>query len=280
MIEAKIICDSVNICGDRITSFLLTYPRFILAELNTHRAFSRNSASSRAIPVEKMIERVMTNTAKPVYWGKNQKGMQAGEELSLEDIVSAEDEWHQAMLNAVNTAKNLLKIGVHKQIANRVMEPFMHITTLLTATEFGNFFNLRAHKDAQPEFQELAFQMLIAYEENTPELKKPGEWHLPFADKYLGENLSSSNLLKIVTARAARLSYLNFEGDIAHHKDYDLHDNLSTSGHWSPFEHPAEALDKSSRQGNFIGWKPYRKFFGTENRKLYNAKELLKNRGR
>lgn len=279
MIEAKILCDSINTAGDRITTFLLIYPRFILAELNTHRIFSRNSASSRAIPVEKMIQRVINNTATPIYWGKNQKGMQANEELSDFDKGLSEGIWLAAMINAVKKAKKLVNIGVHKQIANRLLEPFMHITTIVTATEFGNFFNLRAHKDAQPEFQELAFQMLVLYKDNKPVLKEPGQWHLPFADKYVDDGLTETQLLKIVAARAARLSYLNFEGDVAHHKDYDLHDNLSGSGHWSPFEHPAQALDKSDRWGNFIGWKPYRKFFAQENKTEFDAEELLKNRG-
>lgn len=279
MIKVSIVADSINSYEHRITTFVLTYPRFIHSELMTHRAFSRNAASSRAIPVEKMIERILQEPAGPVFWGKNQRGMQAATELSVETQSLAHKRWLRAMKHAVLHARQLLKLGVHKQIVNRVLEPFMHMTTLVTATEFANFFNLRAHKDAQPEFQELAFQMLSLYKDNQPTIKKSGEWHLPFADKYLSEDLSNEQMLKIVTARAARVSYLNFEGDIDHQKDYDLHDQLMTSGHWSPFEHAACALIGHERHGNFIGWKQYRKFFAYENRSELHPEQLIKQRG-
>lgn len=241
----------------------------------THRLFSRNSASSRAIPVEKLIKLIRENPAGPVYWGKNQRGMQSEALLENEAVKNAQAEWYVAMEDAIKHAEAMLKIGVHKQLANRLLEPFCHMTTLLSATEFGNFFNLRAHKDAMPEFQELAFQMLEAYESNKPQIKFAGEWHLPFADKYLPEGLSEADLIQITTARAARLSYMTFEGDIDHQKDYKLHDQLLTSGHWSPFEHPAQALSESKQSGNFIGWMQYRKFFAMEHRKQFNAAQLL-----
>lgn len=278
MIEAKIIADSINIWDNRITTFVCTYPRFIHSEVMTHRVFSRNAASSRAIPVQKMIERILDQTAMPVSWGKNQKGMQAEKTLDSWDTAFAVEEWCKACRDAVRHAERLLDIGVHKQIANRLLEPFAHMTTIITATDFGNFFNLRAHPDAQPEFQELAYQMLKLYADNVPDLKKPGEWHLPFSDQYLSEGLSTEQLLKITTARCARVSYLNFEGDIDHEKDYDLHDSLVTSGHWSPFEHPARALDLSRRIGNFVGWFPYRKSFPAENRVNFDAQALLARR--
>ncbi len=279
MIKASIVSDSISPIGQRITTFLLTYPRFIHSELMTHRDFSRNAASSRAIPVEKMIDRITQEPATPVFWGKNQRGMQAAEPLTDIDKQLAQDEWNAAMLSAVKHARKMLELGVHKQIANRLVEPFMHITTLVTATQYANFFNLRAHKDAQPEFQELAFQMLELYKDNKPEAKEAGDWHLPFADKYLTEGLTTAELLKIVTARAARLSYLTFEGDIDHQKDYELHDRLAESGHWSPFEHAAQALRYTERSGNFVGWKPYRKDFVSENRCKLNPDDLIKQRG-
>jgi thymidylate synthase ThyX len=275
MIEAKIIADSTSPTDCRITTFLLTYPRFIHSELMTHRMFSRNAASSRAIPIEKVIERVMREPAGPIFWGRNQKGMQAAEELDVETKAEAKAIWIHAMKDAVRHAKQMLLYDVHKQIVNRLLEPFMHMTTLVTATEYGNFFNLRAHKDAQPEFQELAFQMLNLYKGHTPQFKAVGEWHLPFADAYLSEGLTTEQLLKIVTARAARLSYLTFEGDIDHIKDYLLHDRLAESGHWSPFEHAAQALLTATPSGNFVGWQQYRKLFLAENRRMFNAEELL-----
>jgi thymidylate synthase ThyX len=282
MIEAKIVADSITVDGNRIISYILTYPRFIHSELMTHRMFSRNAASSRAIPIEKMIDRILNEPAGPVYWGKNQKGMQAGEELTSVEIEKAIKIWIASSKRQVKYARLLSKLGVHKQIANRLLEPFAHMTTLVTSTEWGNFFNLRAHPEAQPEFQELAYEMLELHVDHQPALKKPGEWHLPFADKYISEGLSEEELLKITTARAARTSYMNFEGNIEHEKDYDLHDKLMLSGHWSPFEHPAQAPEKGDCKfyGNFRGWIPYRKRFISENKTQFDPQGLLSRRGK
>ena len=270
MISARIVADSVNPVGDRITTFVCTYPRFIHSEVMTHRAFSRNAASSRAIPVKKMIEAVEVNPAMPVFWGKNQKGMQAVEELGKEDKVFAQDMWLKARDQAVYFAKKMVDNEVHKQIANRLLEPFAHMTTLITATDYANFFNLRAHPDAQPEFQELAYAMLEQYIDNKPVLLPVGEWHLPFADQYLQEGLTTEDKLKISTARAARVSYLNFEGNIDFEKDYALHDSLLENGHMSPFEHAAQSTDDSRYYGNFKGWLQYRKTIPNENKKFFN----------
>lgn len=301
MVTAKILADSVNPAGCRITSWVLTYPRFFHSELMTHRVFSRNAASSRAIPVKKVIEEVQNNPAMPVYWGKNQSGMQASEELDdaikkpfydegfpepflMTSKEAAKGEWLAARDSAVSHAKKLLEIGLHKQVANRILEPFMHMTIILTGTEFENFFSLRAHKDAQPEFQELAYLMLNLYQSKEPTKLKEGEWHIPFSDKfdlerlmvlyrnqtggnYLSEDEDMNNLrLKISTARCARVSYLNFEGKDDYEADIDLCNKLSESGHWSPFEHCAQSLSDEKWVGNFRGWKQYRKFFSQENR--------------
>jgi thymidylate synthase ThyX len=280
MIEVKIVADSVGYSGCRLTTFVLTYPRFIHSEVMTHRMFSRNAASSRAIPVQKMIEKIGNEPAIPVEWGRNGKGMQAKELINKESEREARNYWLKARDALIEYAQELLKLGVHKQIANRLLEPFAHMTTIVTATDYGNFFNLRAHPDAQPEFQELAYQMLAVYKDNVPQYKKVGQWHLPFADKYLPEGLSVEELLKISTARAARVSYLNFEGDIDHLKDYKLHDDLATSGHWSPFEHPAQLKRGKRYYGNFRSWKQYRKFFNNENQFVFDASTLLNKRGK
>ena len=308
MIHAKILLDSVNPAGDRITSWVLTYPRFFHSELMTHRCFSRNAASSRAIPVKKMIEEVKNSAAMPIFWGKNQSGMQAKEEL--DDIVkdkqifvspvgnsvdptklavtakhAAKHEWLAARDSAIKHAEKMLELGLHKQIANRILEPFMHMTVILTGTEFENFFALRAHPDAQPEFQDLAYKMLQMYQDNSPNKLKEGEWHIPFGDKldntrllpiatsgqaamFVDEVEDRMELLKlkIATARCARVSYLNFEGKDDYIKDIELHDILANSGHWSPFEHCAQAMAKSEYSGNFKGWTQYRKTFNNENR--------------
>jgi thymidylate synthase ThyX len=310
MINAKILLDSVNPCGNRI----LTYPRFFHSELMTHRVFSRNAASSRAIPVKRMIEDIKNDPAMPIFWGKNQSGMQAKEEL--DDILknreiftspvgnsvdpcklnvtakqAAKHEWLAARDSAIKHAERMLELGLHKQIANRILEPFMHMTVLVTATEFENFFSLRAHPDAQPEFQDLAYKMLDLYQSNEPQKLKEGEWHIPFGDKLNEEivwalankerdlramsntadeeivNLQKQTIkLKIATARCARTSYLNFEGKDDYNKDIELHDILANSGHWSPFEHSAKALSKPTQSGNFVGWEQYRKQFKNENR--------------
>ena len=279
MIEAKIVLDSVNPVGDRLTTFVCTYPRFYHQELLTHRMLSRNSSSSRAIPVQKMIERILQESAEPISWGKNQRGMQANEELDSKTKLEAQTWWLAARDKAVDCAKNLLELGVHKQIANRLLEPFAHMTTIITATDWSNFFNLRAHKDAMPEFQELAFQMLALYRDSKPVEKKVGEWHIPFGDKYVTEGLSTEQLLKIATARCARVSYLTFDDEIDHEKDYVLHDQLADSGHWSAFEHCAMAQSYPYyRVGNFVGWFQYRKQFLNENRSKLNIEKLFAER--
>jgi len=270
--EASIIADSVNPNGDRVTTFLLTYPRFIHSELMTHRAFSRNAASSRAIPIEKVIEQVTTSPAKPVRWGKNGKGMQDHGIYEGEDIPIIEECWFEAAKSAVNSARTLSGKGLHKQIVNRVLEPFVWMTTLVTATDFENFFSLRLHKDAQPEFQHLAYIMLKAYLSNQPIRKEWQEWHIPYGDK-MPDGVDLPTKLKIATARAARVSYLTMDGQIVTEKDISLHDNLVQNGHWSPFEHSCFASEGST--GNFTGWQQYRHTFPNQNR-ICDLTKLLK----
>ena len=276
-ITVKIIADSINTAtDDRITTFLCRYPRFIHSEIMTHRVCSRNAASSRAIPIARLIEMVENDPAMPVVWGKNQKGMQASKYLSENETKDAKELWEEARDYAVGMAWELNHLGVHKQIANRILEPYAHIETLITATEWGNFFNLRCHKDAQPEFQKLTYDMIVAYNRSTPNTLYPGKWHLPFSDKGIQHWLSEENKRKVVVARAARTSYYNFEGEIDYVKDFTLHDDLLASGHMSPFEHPAKADTESRWNGNFEGWIPYRKLIAGENKKDFDPVELIK----
>ena len=265
MIKAEIVADSIGPHGIRITSFFLTYPRFIHAELMTHRAFSRNAASSRAIPLKKMIERVKEEPAMPIHWGAEQKGMQSGDSLTGQALEKAKQYWLNAASDAMHWASAMGEIGLHKSVANRVLEPFAHMGTLVTATDFVNFFNLRAHPEAQPEFQELAYQMLDLWHDNKPKSLTFGEWHLPYADKLIEESAPIENKLKISTARAARTSYLTMNNEIDPQEDYKLHDRLCNSKHWSPFEHPAKCEREQRHFGNFRGWMPYRKMFPREN---------------
>ena len=282
-ITAEIIADSLNPQGIRITSWVLNYNLSIHAELLTHRVFSKNSASSRAIPTAKLIQQVIDNPALFVHWGKNIPGMQANEELNDNDKEIAKGIWLESRDLAVDQARKLLALNVHKQIVNRVLSPFIVNKIIMTGTEYENFFKLRAHPDAQPEFQNLAYKMKALYETNKPVQLKAGEWHVPFGDKLddnqicslintdnltLGEFLEAKEEIKrkIAIARCARVSYLNYEGKDDYAADVKLCDRLfgSVPRHLSPTEHVAQALDSTEFVGNFKGFKQYRKFFADE----------------
>lgn len=276
--HAKILLDSIGPSGKRITTFELRYPRFVHAELMTHRLFSRNSASSRAIPIEKLIRQVLDEPASPVWWGKNQGGMQAREELDADALLHAKWQWLLGRDEAVATARALASHGVHKQIVNRVIEPWMFITVLVTATEYDNWFGLRDHPDAQPEIAWIARLMRKTREEHEPALLMAGEWHLPLLDRAVREGGSdrgeSFDLevegfapedLKFISAgRCARVSYLTHDGKRDPRADADLARKLAAAGHWSPYEHVAQALSEPTPSGNFVGWKQFRKEFENE----------------
>lgn len=165
MIKASVIADSAHPeTGTRITTFELVYPRFIHSEFMTHRVFNRNASSSRAIPTTKFIEQVRNEPVMPSHWGKNQKGMQAEEELNPMEIADAAFAWQQAATSAAIYAEILRRGQVHKQIVNRILEPFTHIRVVVTSTSWANFYGLRDHKDAQPEIRELAQAMRKAHE--------------------------------------------------------------------------------------------------------------------
>lgn len=279
MIEATIIADSINKSNCRLTTFVLTFPRWILAELNTHRVLSRNVASSRAIPVEKMIQMVIDNPAMPEFWGKNQKGMQSHEELVGEDLERAKEQWLKARDSAVNSAKDLLATGMHKQYVNRLIENFMYVRVIVSGTDFENFFALRAHPDAQPEFKVLANKILDAYNKSFPKPLNPGKWHVPFGRSFdenrilelsKQTNLSIEDLkIKIAVARCARVSFYNHEGKDDYNADIQLCDKLfgSIPRHLSPTEHVAMALKDSEKFGNFRGFVQYRYKFEDQNLK-------------
>ena len=291
--SAKIIADSINEHGNRITSWVLTYPRIIHAEFMTHRSFSRNASSSRAIPFEKMLKSVATNPYIPMKWMKDHKGMQGTEYLDeLLEVNRLRSEWLKARDLAMQQAKILNDHGLSKQICNRLLEPFSWYTVIMTATDMENFFALRAHDQAEIHIQKLAYLMLDEYNKNVPVLLKAGEWHIPIGDQInaIELNLAIGNVphdhitdyemgvafnaakLKVATARCARVSYTvvgdgdktsNYENDIK------LHDRLATSGHFSPFEHCAKAMHGYERKeslysGNFCGFVQYRKTLKNE----------------
>lgn len=256
--DVKILADSLNPVGNRLTTFQLTYPRFIHSELLTHREFSRNSASSRAIPVKKMLRNISEFPVTPIHWGKNQKGMQA--DFEIDEIDEAIKIWLEARDNAVKSATALMDLGVHKQIANRLVEPFMWITVIMSTTNLAHFKHLRVSPNAEPHFQKLARMISDEYVKNEPKNLKHGDWHLPLVGFDGDDALPITERVKLSTARCARVSYLTHEGLRDVDKDIDLHDRLLTNGHWSPFEHPAMALDEPVRSGNFVGFRQYRKF--------------------
>ena len=335
-IEAKIVADSVSPQGHRITTFILTYPRFIHAEIMTHRMFSRNAASSRAIPFDKMVKSIQDDPFIPIAWQKDHKGMQGTEYIEDQKIIDFKTGvWLQAHKEAIHRAKELngnisvikkgtLKeiegtilenTGVTKQICNRLLEPFMWYTNLVTATEFDNFFELRCPKyemnegifrswkdycdtvrdiypnsdNGYPDYNEsileklqmstsgaeihiqiLAEAMWDARNESKPAKLKGGKWHIPFMDKFdddkLFEALYGKELptlsqicnfereyLKIATARAARLSYMTFDGEINYKKDIELHDMLLKNKHASPFEHCAKVMTNHEYETHYKG---------------------------
>jgi len=252
-ISAKIIADSVA-NGIRITTMELEYPRFIHSEFMTHRLFSRNASSSRAIPVAKMIAQVSENPAMPIHWGRNQPGMQATEEFDEEAIRDLKADWLDTMRVSMRWAKHFAEVGVHKQIVNRILEPFQHIKVIVTATEWDNFFKLRLHPSAQPEMQELARCMKEAMNYSATTELIPGEWHLPYVEydefQCADGSIDMEKAIKCSVARCARVSYLNHDNstpDIG--KDIALADALLKDGHMSPFEHQASPMIEPSDTG-------------------------------
>lgn len=300
MITARVIADSIYEGGIRLTTMIWRYPRFIHSEVMTHRMFSRNASSSRAIPVEKMIAAVMADPAMPVFWGKNQPGMQAAEELAMyipvpegykgEKFMSlspklpgprmeAQAEWLKARDHAVEHVKKLMEIGLHKQIANRILEPWMHIEVVVTATDWANFYALRRDKNAQPEMQALANAAFEVHSKSVPRILKPGEWHLPFVS--LDEQARTLDahefidwelLCKISAARCARVSYLKHDGTKASvNEDLELFNRLMGGEikHASPTEHqakvPRDQEESEHYRSNLYRWVSFRKLIPGEN---------------
>lgn len=266
--SAKIIADSISEDGYRLTTMQVRCHRFVLAEFNTHRVFSRNSASSRAIPVEKQLVMIQDDPAVPLEWRAEQPGMQGGEVLEGSDADAAAEFWFTCLYAAVFNVNVYLdetpkEKRVHKSIINRVLEPFMWHTICVSSTEWQNFFRQRCSPLAQPEIRVVAEEMENALAESIPTVMADGTWHLPYVDDAAyDEALRDGVDLKAVSAaRCARTSYLTQEGvrDLA--KDVELYERLCNPGegpeHASPLEHVATP-DTESRLGNFDGWRQLR----------------------
>lgn len=285
--SATVVLDSMSACGSRLVTLEVSFPRIVLAEFNTHRMFSRNSASSRAIPFPKMLERVENDPFVPGTWGKNQKGMQAEQDVSLEDAKYARLVWNAARNDAIKHAEELHNgVGIHKQIVNRLIEPFLFHTVVFSTTELGNWFGLRDSKLAQPEIMHAAKLMRSAIDRSDPQPLNNGEWHLPYVTHYDYESLrnagySTDQLALISSARCARVSYLTHDGERDVEKDMALAASLENNGHMSPFEHVAKSMDRNAWEsyagsamlgwiynripvGNFWGWGQYRKGLANE----------------
>lgn len=261
--EAKVIADSISESGHRLTTIQAKIHRFVLAEINTHRAFSRCSASSRAVPAKKLRQQVIDDPAMPVFWGINRPGMQAVGEADGNERQSFMDRWLIARDAAVVQHRNLEREGLHKQLVNRIIEPWLWHHVIISATEWDNFFWQRCHPDAQPEMRAAAEAIYAAYSESRPDLILHGEWHLPYITE--GEladpTISTYNLQAISTGRCARVSYLNHEGVRDLSADVALYGRLvkQSPGHWSPLENVATPDDTGSAVcGNFKGWAQLR----------------------
>lgn len=301
LITARILADSISPEGIRMATMEIEYPRFILAELNTHRMLSKNSASSRAIPVKAMHQHIRDNTAGPVYWGKNQAGMKAKEALDVEDTVEALMIWEQARDSALDYASQLADLDLHKQITNRVTEPWMTMKTVISGTEWANYFWLRDHPDAQPEIALLAHKMHEAYEASTPVPLNPGEWHLPYVTlaryvptgelQYFDSEFNRISLqdAKFVSASCcAQVSYRKSDDTLEKARKIYAQLIESEPAHASPVEHQATPMDVESMcrfepetwepgvshvsansdlwSGNLRGWIQHRKLIANEAR--------------
>lgn len=253
--SAEVLRDSVSPDGSRITTLVIEFPRFILAEMNTHRVFSRNSASSRAIPIKKMLAKAANDPVEPLEWGKNQPGMSARMELAGWRKIFARTIWHAARFAMIASAWALEKVGLHKQIANRLIEVFCFHRIVLTSTEWENFFAQRRAGDAQPEMRRIANLMYDAIAASTPALVSAGEWHLPFISVVESQMFDIEELKRISMARCARVSFDTFDGRRDPEADIGLFDRLMGAWHPSPAEHVATpAEDGKWPQRNFVGW--------------------------
>lgn len=258
-IVAKVVCDSINEQGDRLSTFEIEYPRFIHSELMTHRMLSKNSSSSRAIPIDKMLNQIKDNMAVPIYWGKNKSGMQATEEVSKLDEAKSVLTWKKSFNHIYQRVEDMISFGLHKQVPNRLTEPFQMMKVVITGTDWDNFFNLRIHPDAQPEICMLAYKMYKALEESKPNLLKSGEYHLPYVASWTivdsgGKVHSYQNeydedvlitleqAIKISAASCASVSYRT-EGMTLEKAD-KIFDMLIKAEviHSSPFEHLATPI--------------------------------------
>lgn len=237
-ISVKIITHSYNANNDvEALTFELEYPRYIHGEFLTHRVFSRNSQSSRAVPVASVYE-ANKDFVRPIYFGKNKAGMSSVDELDPESKAKAKAIWDAIAELSFKASYELSKLGLHKQWANRITEPYSRIKTVMTTTELDNFFNLRTENDVvMPELEYLAIKMQQAYKDSNPQYLGTGEWHLPYVTKEDLELYDIATCVKISASCCAQVSYRKLDNSVD--KALDMYEKLVNSGtlHGSPFEH-------------------------------------------
>ena len=274
---AKVILDSISNQKIRLPTVHMRYPRIVHSELMTHRVFSRNARSSRAVP----SKRLLAEEAYTPRFLKNQSGMQGGEPLSPGNQLTAELIWNRMAEVCSEGVAALAALGVHKQHANRPLEWFGYIDTLVTSTDWANFLALRDHRDAQPEICELARAVKIAFAESTPRLLLPGEWHLPYISTEDEATYQPDILRKLSAARCARISYAPFDGDASIEAELERYERLVSAEliHASPTEHQATPDERVAvvrddveelmwnhphEHGNLRGWRQFRKMIPNE----------------
>lgn len=263
-ITAKVICDSISEQGVRLTTFEIEYPRIVMSEFNTMRAISKNSSSSRAIPVSKMLEHTKTINLKPVYFGSKRSGMQAGEELSGNKLEAAQRVWEDSLYLSAHQASVLDDLGVAKEVTNRLVEPFQLVKVVCTATDWDNFFNLRLHPDADPNICMLAYKMYKAMEESKPYELKEGEYHLPYVNVgwngkgemcYFDEDFNFVELEQAIRLSAASCASVSYRTEgMTSEKADKIFDMLIKAEvvHSSPFEHIATPVKPKYNELGYV----------------------------
>lgn len=273
-VPPQLVLDSVSAAGKRITTFKLRYPKMVHGDFMTHRVFSRNASSSRAIPTKRL-------SAGDVYvpeFRVNKPGMQPGEYLADDKMREAQNIWNVAADHCLLAAQKLSDaddLNVHKQWTNRMLEWFGYINVIVTATDYDNFIGLREELNeddwpmAQDEiyFQATGIRDLLA--SSKPTLLSTDQWHLPFILDSEWE-MSIDNLRRISAARCAGISYETVDGlPMTIERAEKICNKLLTSRrvHASPFEHQAtpDPMNVSPHlHGNLDGWIQYRKLIPHE----------------
>lgn len=266
-ITANIILDSVSEKGVRLTTLHLHYPRYILSEVDTHRMLSKNSRSSRARPVNSVMREVYDNPFIPSHWTAYQKGMQGQEitdpkaiEIYSNFITSLGREIVDRISEFNEYCANKGIPCLHKQVLNRYIENFASTDTIISGTDWNNFFTLRISSKTEPHFKELAEAIRDAMIKSTPKVLSVGDYHLPYITSEELEQNSLADCKLASVARCARVSYAPFgstEPDFK--KDLELGRTLLKDKHMSAFEHIATPLFYGTeRVSNFRGWKQFR----------------------